>query len=124
MKNLLLFVISTLRINGTFKKGCYERTNVFPDDDYNNNCTHLKTFHMSNRLPIASTYFQYPNENRYTWCSCNQKTKKVNEYVFTEKYEQQYVRECITKSSIDLDSDHLVLITALYTPMTRKACKR
>ena len=39
----------------TFKKSCYDGTNVIPDDDCNNNGTHLKKFCMSNRICIALT---------------------------------------------------------------------
>ena len=56
-----------------FKKCCYNEA-VIPDDDCNNNCIHLKTFCMSNQLCIASTYFDYSNENRYKWYSCNKLT--------------------------------------------------
>ena len=31
---------------------------------------------------------------------------KVNDYVLTEKHVRQYVRECIVKANINLDSDH------------------
>ena len=112
------------KISPALKKCCYDRTNVIFDDDCNKNGTRLKTFCMSNRLCIASTYFAYPNENRYTWYSCDKRTKKVNDYVLTEKYVQQYVKECIAKLNIDFDSDHSILITSLHTPMTRKVRRK
>ena len=76
---------------------------------------------MSKRLCIASTYFHYSNEKRYTWYSCDKITKKVNDYVLTESYIQQYVTDCMVNPDIDLDSDHRILITSLCTPMTRRA---
>lgn len=99
-----------------FQKFGYDRTNVIPDDDCNSNGTHLKKFCMSNRLPITSTFFDYPNENRYRWYSCDIKTKKVNDYLLTEKYVQKYVRECIVKPDMDLDNDYFILMASLYTP--------
>ena len=107
-----------------FKKCCYDRTNVVPDDDCNNSDTRLKTPCTSNRLYIASKYLDYPNENIYTWYNCNKKPRKNNEYVLTTCTVQQYVREYIVKPEIDLYSDHRILITSLYTPMTRKVSRR
>ena len=82
------------------------------------------SFRISNRICIASTYFDYPNEKKYTWYSCDKKTMNVNDYVLTEKYVKQCVRECVVKPDIDLDSDHLILITSSYILMTRKARRR
>lgn len=49
---------------------------------------------------------------------------KVNDYVFTEKYVQKYVRVYIVKLDIYLDSDHRIIITSLHTTMTCKTCRR
>ena len=49
---------------------------------------------------------------------------KVSDYVLTEKYVQQYVGECIFKPDIDLDRDHCILMTSLYTPITHKAHRK
>ena len=57
--------------------------------------------------------------DRYTWYSNDKKTKKINDYVLTEKYVQQYVTQCIVMR--DFDSDHRLLKTTLTTPCTRKA---
>ena len=51
-------------------------------------------------------------------------TMKVNDYVFTEKYMQKYLREDIVKLDIYLDSDHRIIITSLYTTVTSKTCRR
>ena len=99
----------------------YDGTKVIPDDICNGNGSRLKSFCMKNRMCIASTYFDYENENRYTWYSCDGKTKRVNDYVLTEKYVQRFVTECIANPRNDFDSDHRILITSLTTPMTRKA---
>ena len=45
----------------------------------------------------------------------------VNEYVYTEKYVQQYVRKCSMQPDIDPDSDDCILITSVYTTVTCKA---
>ena len=64
------------KISLVFKRYCYNRTNVTPDDDFNIGAD-LKTFFMANRLCITSTSFDYPNENRYTWYRCKTMTKAV-----------------------------------------------
>ena len=51
--------------------------NIIPDDDCDNNDTRLKESCMSNQMCIAQTYFDYPNENRYTWYRCKTMTKAV-----------------------------------------------
>ena len=80
---------------------------------------------MSDRLCIARTYFDYQNETKCTWYSCNKKkTMKVNDYVFTEKYVQKYIRVYIVKLDIYLDSDHRIIITSLHTTVTCKTCRR
>ena len=112
------------RTSLAFKKCCYDGASVMPDDDCNENGSRLKTFCMSERLCIASTYFDHPKENRYTWYSCDMRTKRINDYVLTERFVQQYVTNCIAEPDIDFDSDHRILITSLLTPMTRKARRK
>jgi len=104
-----------------FQKCHYNGTNVIHDDDCNDNGTRLKSFCRYNKLCIASTFFEHQNENRYTWYSPDKKTKKINDYVLTEPYVQQYVTDCVAKPDYDFDSDHCLLQTSLDTPMTRKA---
>lgn len=45
---------------------------------------------MNNRLCIASTYFDYPNENDNYGIAVKKKTMRVNDHVLTEKYVKQY----------------------------------
>ena len=49
---------------------------------------------------------------------------QVNDSVLTEKYVQQYIRECIAKPNIDLGSDDRILIASWYTPRTCESCRR
>lgn len=71
---------------------------------------------MNNRLCIASTYFDYPNENDNYGIAVEKKTMRVNDHVLTEKYVKQYKWECILKSNIDLGNGDHVLIT-FFTPL-------
>lgn len=107
-----------------YKKSCYDGKNIIPDDDCNDNGTRLKAFCTNHQLCIASTFFEYPNTNRFTWYSCDNKTKRINDYVLTEKYVQEYITGCIAKPDIDFDSDHRILITSLNTPTTRRARRK
>ena len=106
------------------KKCFYDGTNVVQDDDCNANGTRLKDFCRNNKLCISSTYFDYPNEMRYTWYSCDGRTKRVNDYVLTEKFVQAFVTDCKSEPDRDFDSDHRVLVTSLNTPTTRKARRK
>ena len=99
----------------------YDSTTLLLDGDCNDNGSRLKNFCRSNRLCIASTYFDYPMENRYTWYSCDGVTKKVNDYVLTERFVQQYVTDCIARPEYDFNSDHRILITKLTTRTTRRS---
>ena len=58
-------------------------------------------------------------ELRYTWYSCDKKTKKVIDYVLTNKFVQQYITDCVVKPNIKVDSDHRVLVTSLRTPINK-----
>ena len=106
------------------KQCFFDGRNYLVDDECNDNGSRLKAFCSKNRLCMASTFFDYDIENRFTWYSFDKKTKKKNDYVLTESYVQQYVNDCIAMPDIDLDSDHRILITSLNTPMTRKARKQ
>ena len=99
----------------------YDSTTTMFDDDCNDNGIRLKNFCRANKLGIASTYFEYPLENRYTWYSCDKVTKRVNDYVLTERFVQQYITDCIAMPEYDFDSDHRILITKLKTPCTRRS---
>ena len=103
------------------KKCCYDGSNIIFDEECNDNGERLKTFCMRNKLCISSSFFDYPDENRYTWYSCDKKTKRKNDYVLVEPFVQQYVTDCKAEPDIDFDSDHRILITKLNSPMTRKA---
>ena len=107
-----------------FQHCCFDGTNAFYDNDYNDNGERMKEFCMSKRLCIASTFFDYPDKYRFTWYSCDKKTKRINDYTLVEKYVQDFITDCKAQPEIDFDSDHRILITYLHTPMTRKARKK
>ena len=58
--------------------------------------------------------------NQYTWYSNYKITKRVLDYVLTEKYVQQYATNCIFDPQIDFESDHRLMITDFTTLTTRK----
>ena len=104
-----------------YRKCNFDGTQLAQDDECNDNGYRLKNFCRDFKLGIAATYFDYPAENRITWYSCDKKTKRINDYVLTERFVQQYVTNCIVKPEYDFDSDHRLLITELRTPTTRNA---
>ena len=111
----------------SYYKSEFDGSGFLPDDECNGNGTRLKSFCREKKLGMASTFFDYPRERRYTWFSPDKHTRKKSDYVLTEKYVQRYVTDCSTNSSLDFDTDHRILITALDTPKSkaaRKQCKR
>lgn len=99
----------------------YDGLQIVPDEICNDNGTRLKNFCRSTKLCISSSFFDYTLENRFTWCSPDGNTRKKLDYVLVENFVQQYVTDCKTQPQIDFDSDHVVLITKMNTPKTRKA---
>ena len=85
-------------------KSCYDGESLIQDNECNDNGCRLKSFCKSQKLCISSSFFDYTMIDRYTWYSNDKKTKKINDYVLTEKYVQQYVT-----------------LTTLTPPCTRKA---
>ena len=104
-----------------FKQCFYNGRMVIQDEYCNDNGFRLKSFCRDKNLCIASSYFDHVKEDRYTWYSPDKKTKKVNDYVLTEKFVQEYVIDCVARPEIDFDSDHCLLQTSLCTPTTRRA---
>ena len=104
-----------------FKQCYYNGRMIIEDDDCNDNGLRLKSFCRDKNLCIASSYFDHVKEDRYTWYSPDNKTKKINDYVLTEEFVQEYMTDCVAKPEFDFDSDHCLLQTFLCTPMTRRA---
>ena len=102
-------------------KSCYDGESLIQDNECNDNGCRLKSFYKSQKLCISSSFFDYTMIDRYTWYSNDKKTKKINDYVLTGKYVQQYVTQCIVMRDYNFDSDHRLLKTTLTTPCTRKA---
>ena len=99
----------------------YDGSQVMTDEICNDNGARLKNLCRSKRLCMASSFFEYPQTNRFTWYSPDKRTKKKIDYVLTEKFVQQFIKSCKAEPDFDFDSDHRILITELLTPMTRRA---
>ena len=125
-KNQKLLVIGDFNAKTSLalKKCCFDGSNIIPDEEFNENGSRMKSFCRKNMLGIASSFFEYTPEQRYTWYSCDKITKNVNDYVLPESYIQQYITDCVVLPELDFDSDHRILITNLCTPMTRKARRK
>ena len=103
------------------RKCDYDGQIIIPDENCNANGTRMKDFCRNNKLCITSSFFDYPLINRYTWYSTDGITMRVNDYVLTERFVQDFVTDCKAEPGLDFDSDHRIMITSLHTPMTRKA---
>ena len=102
-------------------KSEFDGVQLVHDDDCNDNGYRMKNFCRSHTLGIASTFFDHEMENRWTWYSPDQKTKRINDYVLTEKFVQRYMTDCIALPEADFNSDHRILVTEMNTPKTKKA---
>ena len=58
---------------------------------------------------------------RYTWFSNDGKTKRVLDYVLSEKFITQFVTKCFVESDCKIESDHRLVVTDFETPCTKKA---
>ena len=106
------------------KKCFFDETTVIEDNECNENGDRLKTFCRSKKLRLLQTYFEHPLVNQYTWYSNDKITKRVLDYVLTEKYVQQYATNCIVDPQIDFESDHRLLITDFSTPTSKLARRK
>ena len=122
-KHQKLIVIGDFNAETSYasKKCNFDGTIVIQDEKFNENGSRMKKFCRANKLGIASSFFEYTPEQRFTWYSCDKITRKVNDYVLPESYIQQYISDCIAYPALDFDSDHRILITHMNTPMTRRA---
>ena len=102
-------------------KSFYDGESLIQDNECNDNGCRLKSFCKSQKLCISSSFFDYTMIERYTWYSNDKKPKKINDYVLTRKYGQQYVTQGIMMRDYNFDSDHRLLKTTLTPPCTRKA---
>ena len=109
----------------TSLKQCYFDGNTLIDDELcNDNGFRVKNLCREFGLCMTQSYFNHPLEERYTWFSGDNCTKKVLDYVLVEHYVQELIKDCHVDKNSHFESDHRLLITDLYTPKTRKARKK
>ena len=82
------------------QKSEYDGSQILSDEICNDNGGRLKALCRNKKLCIASTFFEYPIENRWTWYSCDKHTKKKNDYVLVEKFVQPYITSCKVEPDI------------------------
>ena len=73
------------------EKTNYNGKTIVDDNICNDNGQRLKSFCRAKNLCFPQSYFSNPLEFRYTWYSCDGKTKKVLDYVLTSSFVQQYI---------------------------------
>ena len=103
------------------KQSFYNSMSVIDDETCNDNGSRLKQLCRSERLCMVQTYFDVPLNERFTWYSNDGKTKRVLDYILTEKFIQQYVTNCFVASDCHIESDHRLIVTNLSTPSTKRA---
>lgn len=109
----------------TSLKQCYFDGNTLIDDELcNDNGFRVKNLCREFGLCMTQSYFNHPLEERYTWFSGDNCTKKVLDYVLVEHYVQELIKDCHVDKNSHFESDHRLLITDLCTPKTRKARKK
>ena len=99
----------------------FNSTVTIEDSICNDNGQRLKSFCQAKQLCIPQSYFDHPLNNRYTWYSCDGKTKKVLDYVLTNNFVQRFITDCVVKTDFKVDSDHRLLVTSINTPMNKAA---
>ena len=101
------------------EKTNYNGKTIVDDNICNDNGQRLKSFCRAKNLCFPQSYFSHPLELRYTWYSCDGKTKKVLDYVLTGSFVQQYITDCVVYPDFKADSDHRLLVTSLNTPRNK-----
>jgi exonuclease III len=104
----------------SLKHSCFNGQ-ITDDHVCNDNGIRLKRFVRETGYCMTQTYFNHPEEERYTWFSGDKTTKKVLDYVIVEHFIQHYVNECEVDTKFECDSDHRIVITTLLTPTTKRA---
>ena len=96
-----------------------ETSLVYNKTEYDNG-QRLKSFTRHHKLYIPQSFFENPLVNRYTWYSCNKKTKKILDEVLLQRFVNQCVNDCHVKPEYDFESNHRLLATSLSTPKRKK----
>ena len=97
----------------------FNSVNIIEDNICNNNGQRLKSFCHAKRLCLPQSYFTHPLDLRYTWYSCDGKTKKVLDYVLTNSFVQNFITDCVVYPDFKVDSDHRLLVTSFNTPINK-----
>ena len=91
------------------------------DELCNDNGQRLKSFSRQFKLCMPQTYFVHSLDERYTWYSPDNKTKKVLDYVLTQRFVNQYIKECYVNPQLDFESDHRLVVTEIETPKDKRS---
>ena len=123
MKNHKLLVVGDFNAitSVALKNSYFNSTSITEDLVCNDNGSRLKQFCRYNKLCMIQTYFDVPLSERFTWFSNDGKTKRVLDYVLSEKYVTQYVTRCAVDLDCKVESDHRLVVTDLQTPCTKRS---
>ena len=87
----------------------------------NDNGKRLIQFCRDKGLCMSSTYFINKEQKKITWNSPDGKTKKKLDYILCEPWIRQYMLNCHSQKSVNINSDHVILIAKMRTPYTKQA---
>ena len=105
-------------------KSNFDGKRVISDNNFNDNGMRLKQLCRSQNLNISSTFFKHRLLHRYTWYSNDKKTRKILDYILSEKYIQNYMVDCRVYRGFHVETDHQLLKATIYAPSTRKSRKK
>ena len=103
------------------RKCSFDENSVVQDNECNENGERLKSFCKLQKLKMLQTFFDHPTENRYTWFSNDGTTKKVLDYILTERFVNNYTENCFVDDVVDIESDHRLVVAVLNTPRSKRA---
>ena len=87
----------------------------------NDNGERLIQFCRDKGLCMSSTYFINKEQKKIAWNSPDGKTKKKLDYILCEPWIRQYMLNCHSQKSVNINSDHVILIAKMRTPYTKQA---
>lgn len=103
----------------TNKHCAFNGIKVVDDVESNDNGERLIDFCREKALSISSTFFIHNQQQTTTWISPDGKTKKKLDYILCESWVRKYMMDCRAKRSVNIYSDHVLLMAKMKTPFNK-----
>ena len=105
---------------GTNNVGYEKVMGRFGYGDRNERGEKLLEFAMDNDLVICNTKFQQKECRKWTWRSCDGKTKNMIDMILINRRWITSVQQCRTFQGADMDSDHSLVIANIKIKLKQK----